>query len=74
MTYEWQDAETGTSLQFHSKADRFRGIDTSILTVEQAGKYGSGFGPVLRCKIKDASGEILSQNCEISRRHISGGS
>ena len=70
MTYEWQDAETGTSLQFHSKADRFRGIDTSILTVEQAGKYGSGFGPVLRCKIKDASGEILSQNCEISRRHI----
>jgi hypothetical protein len=74
MTYEWQDAETGTSLQFHSKADRFRGIDTSILTVEQAGSYGSGFGPVLRCKIKDASGEILSQNCEISRRHISGGS
>lgn len=70
MTYEWQDAETGASLQFHSKADRFRGIDTSILTVEQAGKYGSGFGPVLRCKIKDASGEILSQNCEISRRHI----
>ena len=70
MTYEWQDAETGTSLQFHSKADRFRGIDTPILTVEQASKYGSGFGPVLRCKIKDASGEILSQNCEISRRAI----
>jgi hypothetical protein len=74
MTYEWQDAETGTSLQFHSKADRFRGMDTSILTVEQAGKYGSGFGPVLRCKIKDASGEILSQNCEISRRSVNAGS
>ena len=74
MTYEWQDAETGTSLQFHSKADRFRGIDTPILTVEQASKYGSGFGPVLRCKIKDASGEILSQNCEISRRSVNAGS
>jgi len=70
MTYEWQDAETGASLQFHSKADKFRGMDTSILTVEQAGKYGNGFGPVLRCKIKDTSGEILSQNCEISRRAI----
>ena len=70
MTYEWQDAETGTSLQFHSKADKFRGIDTTILSVEQAGRYKNGFGPVLRCKIKDASGEILSQNCEISRRHI----
>ena len=74
MTYEWQDAETGASLQFHSKADRFRGIDTSILTVEQASRYGNGFGPVLRCKIKDASGEILSQNCEISRRAINAGS
>ena len=74
MTYEWQDAETGASLQFHSKADRFRGIDTSILTVEQASRYGNGVGPVLRCKIKDASGEILSQNCEISRRAINAGS
>ena len=74
MTYEWQDAETGTSLQFHSKADKFRGIDTSILSVEQAGRYKNGFGPVLRCKIKDASGEILSQNCEISRRSVNAGS
>ena len=70
MTYEWQDAETGTSLQFHSKADKFRGIDTSILSVEQAGRYKNGFGPVLRCKITDQSGEKYSENCEISRRHV----
>ena len=46
----------------------------SILSVEQAGRYKNGFGPVLRCKIKDASGEILSQNCEISRRSVNAGS
>ena len=37
-------------------------------------KYGSGFGPVLRCKISDSSGEKYSENCEISRRHVRAGS
>ena len=41
-----------------------------ISPIEQAGKYKNGFGPTLRCKISDASGERLSQNCEISRRAI----
>ena len=70
LQYEWQDAETGASVQFHSKASRFKGHDTPTLTVEQAGKYKNGFGPTLRCKISDSTGERISQNCEISRRAI----
>ena len=70
LNYEWQDAETGASVKFHSKASRFKGHDTETLTVEQAGKYKNGFGPELRCKISDSTGERISQNCEISRRSV----
>ena len=70
LTYEWQDAETGASVKFHSKAKYFSGEDTPTLSVMNGSKYGSGFGPTLRCKISDSSGEKFSENCEISRRHV----
>ena len=74
MTYDWVDAKTGISMKQHDKADRIRGIDTATLTIEQAGRYKNGFGPTLQCKIIDASGEVLSQKCEISRRSVNAGS
>jgi len=33
-------------------------------------QFSSGFGPTLRCKITDSSGEKYSENCEISRRAV----
>ena len=74
MTYDCVDAKTGISMKQHDKADRIRGIDTATLTIEQAGRYKNGFGPTLQCKIIDASGEVLSQKCEISRRSVNAGS
>ena len=70
LTYEWQDAATGTSVKFHEKAKYFKGEDTAILSVNNGYRYGSGFGPTLRCKITDQSGERFSENCEISRRNV----
>jgi len=70
LTYEWQDAETGTSVKFHEKAKYFKGEDTPTLSVDNGSKYKHGFGPVLRCKISDQTGEKFSENCEISRRAI----
>ena len=70
LTYEWQDAETGTSVKFHSKAKYFSGQDTPTLSVMNGSQFSSGFGPVLRCKITDSSGEKYSENCEISRRAV----
>ena len=74
LTYEWQDAETGAGVKFHEKGKYFSGEDTPTLSVMNGSKYGSGFGPVLRCKISDSSGEKYSENCEISRRHVRAGS
>jgi len=74
LTYEWQDAETGTSVKFHEKGKYFSGEDTPTLSVMNGSKYGSGFGPTLRCKITDSSGEKYSENCEISRRSVNAGS
>ena len=70
LTYEWQDTATGASVKFHEKAKYFKGEDTSILSVNNGYRYGSGFGPTLRCKITDQSGERFSENCEISRRNV----
>ena len=70
LTYEWQDAETGASVKFHSKAKYFSGQDTPTLSVMNGSQFSSGFGPVLRCKITDSSGEKYSENCEISRRAV----
>ena len=70
LTYEWQDAETGASVKFHSKAKYFSGQDTPTLSVMNGSQFSSGFGPTLRCKITDSSGEKYSENCEISRRHV----
>ena len=70
LTYEWQDAETGAGVKFHEKGKYFSGEDTPTLSVMNGSKYGSGFGPVLRCKITDSSGEKFSENCEISRRAV----
>jgi hypothetical protein len=74
LKYEWIDAATGRSVLYHDKADRFKGIDTNTLTIEQAGRYKNGFGPVLQCKISDSTGEKISANCEISRRSVNAGS
>ena len=70
LTYEWQDAETGASVKFHSKAKYFSGQDTPTLSVMNGSQFSSGFGPILRCKITDSSGEKYSENCEISRRAV----
>ena len=70
LTYEWQDAATGTSVKFHEKAKYFSGEDTATLSVKNGYRYKNGFGPVLRCKISDQSGEKFSENCEISRRAV----
>jgi hypothetical protein len=74
LTYEWQDAEKGTSVKFHEKAKYFSGENTNRLSVNNGYRYSSGFGPVLRCKITDSSGEKFSENCEISRRAVNAGS
>jgi len=74
MTYDWIDAKTGISMKQHEHADRLRGVDTATLTVEQGSRYKHGWGPTLQCKIIDASGEVLSQKCEISRRSVNAGS
>ena len=70
LTYKWQDAETGASVKFHSKAKYFSGQDTPTLSVMNGSQFSSGFGPTLRCKITDSSGEKYSENCEISRRAV----
>ena len=70
LTYEWVDAATGASVQFHAKAKYFSGFDGPTLSVDNGYRYGSGFGPVLQCKITDRSGEKFSQKCEISRRAV----
>jgi len=70
LEYEWQDAGTGASVKFHSKAKYFKGTDTATVSVENGGKHKDGFGITLRCKITDSTGERYSENCEISRRAV----
>ena len=38
------------------------------------GKYKNSFGPMVKCKIKDGSGETTSQAVDISRRSVNAGS
>tara|TARA_B100000029_G_scaffold448927_1_gene471743 strand:+ start:3869 stop:4921 length:1053 start_codon:yes stop_codon:yes gene_type:complete len=70
LTYEWLDAGTGASIKFHDKSNMVKGEDTATITIEQGSPYHRGWGPTLQCKIRDASGEIVSHKCEVSRRAV----
>ena len=70
LKYEWQDAGTGRSIKLHEKGKYVSGENTATISVENGGRYKDGWGPTLRCKISDSTGEKLSENCEISRRHV----
>ena len=70
LKYEWQDAGTGRSIKFHEKGKYVSGENTATISIEQGGRYKDGWGPTLRCKISDSTGERFSENCEISRRHV----
>ena len=70
LKYEWQDAGTGRSIKFHEKGKYVSGENTATISVENGGRYKDGWGPTLRCKISDSTGEKFSENCEISRRHV----
>ena len=64
------EQSTTALIALHSKAKYFSGQDTPTLSVMNGSQFSSGFGPVLRCKITDSSGEKYSENCEISRRAV----
>ena len=76
ISYQWLDPGTGLPIKtaHGGKGSNFSGEDTATLTVNMPGKYGSSFGPMVNCKIKDGSGEITSQNVDISRRSVNAGS
>ena len=69
IKYEWLDAGTGASIMLHGKANMVKGADTATITIEQGSPFKRGWGPTLQCKISDATGEIISHKCEVSRRH-----
>ena len=70
IKYEWLDAGTGASIMLHGKANMVKGADTATITIEQGSPFKRGWGPTLQCKISDATGEIISHKCEVSRRAV----
>ena len=75
LTYEWVDNETGASLQFSKHADKIRGIDTNKIEINMGTRYGPAPGDnYIRCKIKDASGEKLSEVVSFDSRHVNASS
>ena len=72
ISYEWVDPGTGLSVKaaHGKKGSNFSGENTATLTVNMPGKYKNSWGPVVKCKIKDGSGETTSQAVDISRRAI----
>ena len=54
----------------HGKANMVKGADTATITIEQGSPFKRGWGPTLQCKISDATGEIISHKCEVSRRAV----
>ena len=71
LTYEWQDNETGTSLQFSKHADKIKGINTNKIEINMGTRYGPAPGDnYVRCKITDASGEKYSEVVSFDSRHV----
>jgi hypothetical protein len=76
ISYEWVDPGTGLPVKaaHGKKGSNFSGENTATLTVNMPGKYKNSWGPVVKCKIKDGSGETTSQAVDISRRSVNAGS
>jgi hypothetical protein len=76
ISYQWLASDSGLPIKsaWGNKGSNFTGEDTATLTVNMPGKYKNSFGPMVKCKIKDGSGETTSQAVDISRRSVNAGS
>ena len=76
ISYQWLAADNGLPIKaaWGNKGSNFSGEDTATLTVNMPGKYKNSFGPMVKCKILDGSGETTSQAVDISRRSVNAGS
>ena len=72
ISYQWLASDSGLPIKsdWGKKGSNFTGEDTATLTINMPGKYKNSFGPMVKCKIRDGSGETTSQVVDISRRAV----
>jgi hypothetical protein len=76
ISYQWLASDNGLPIKaaWGNKGSNFTGEDTATLTVNMPNKYKNSFGPMVKCKIRDGSGETTSHAVDISRRSVNAGS